>query len=68
MPSVDVVSKVGATAAAAPATVCVQDVAPDGTATAQGTTIASKTDATTARAEAVVQDATALVPDVSPAA
>jgi hypothetical protein len=66
--SANTVAKVDATATAAPDAVCVQDDMPDGTTTAQGTSVASKTDATAARTEGVVQDATALVPDVGPAA
>jgi hypothetical protein len=66
--SVNNVAKVGTTTAAAPAAVCVQDAALDGTTAAQSTVVASKTGAAAARAEGVVQDATTLVLDVGPAA
>jgi hypothetical protein len=66
--SIAAVAKAGATTTAAPAAVYIQDVMPNGTTVAQGTTVASKTDAATTCAEIVVQDATTLVPDVSPTA
>jgi hypothetical protein len=58
--SVAAIAKVGATAAAALAAVCVQDAAPDGTTAAQGTVVASRTGVAMAGAEIVVQDTTTL--------